>query len=86
MLVISYYMCVCFQSFPPDLVVWTVYCLVVAVFFTVIKAFNHRLHHMFDTSEVIEEPLSSDESSDDRSEKTDDHLSPTEASQSQKTR
>ena len=73
-----------FQVFPPGLVVWLVYCLVIAGFFSLTKAVNHMLHHMFDSSEVVEEALSSEESSDDRSEKTDDQLTPTDVTQSQK--
>ena len=41
-------------------------------FFIITKAFNHRLHYMFDTSEMIEETASSDEGSDDAFEKSDD--------------
>jgi hypothetical protein len=39
----------------PSLIVWTIYCGIIGLIFTTIKVFNYRLHHMFDTSEVIEE-------------------------------
>lgn len=44
-----------FQTLVPSLIVWTVYCCVIGAAFTIIKVFNYQLHHMFDTSEVIEE-------------------------------
>lgn len=37
----------------------------IGVLFVLIKIINHRLHHMFDTSEVIEEESSEVEKSTD---------------------
>ncbi len=34
---------------------WLLYTVVVAAVFTVVKLVNHRLHHMYDTSEVVED-------------------------------
>ncbi|VDI15303.1 Hypothetical predicted protein [Mytilus galloprovincialis] len=42
-------------TLEPSLVVWTIYCCVIGAIFTIIKIFNFRIHHMFDTSEVIED-------------------------------
>lgn len=44
----------------PSLIVWTVYCTIVAVVFITLKAVNVQLHKMFDTGDYFEE--SSDES------------------------
>lgn len=33
--------------------VWALYCVIVGVFFTVLKFVNLSLHHMYDTSECI---------------------------------
>ncbi|WAR19969.1 PCX3-like protein [Mya arenaria] len=43
-------------TLSPTFIVWTIYCAVIGVVFAVLKFFNYRLHHMFDTCEVIEEP------------------------------
>ncbi|XP_052769095.1 pecanex-like protein 1 isoform X2 [Mya arenaria] len=42
-------------TLSPTFIVWTIYCAVIGVVFAVLKFFNYRLHHMFDTCEVIEE-------------------------------
>ncbi|KAL3873552.1 hypothetical protein ACJMK2_036651 [Sinanodonta woodiana] len=34
---------------------WGLYCGIVCLFFVFVKLFNYKLHHMFDTSEVVEE-------------------------------
>ncbi|XP_022112780.2 pecanex-like protein 1 isoform X1 [Pieris rapae] len=39
--------------FPPASVGWAVYCVLVALVFTVLKVINHGLHHMYDTKELI---------------------------------
>ncbi|XP_046384119.1 pecanex-like protein 1 isoform X2 [Ischnura elegans] len=41
--------------FPPSLFVWLTYITTVAVIFATIKVANYRLHHMYDTSECIQE-------------------------------
>uniref|UniRef100_UPI00405349CB pecanex-like protein 3 n=1 Tax=Danio rerio TaxID=7955 RepID=UPI00405349CB len=43
-----------YMALPASLVVAGVYCAVVAVFFTAIKAVNFRLHTMFDLGEIVE--------------------------------
>ncbi|TSL04320.1 Pecanex-like protein 3 [Bagarius yarrelli] len=43
-----------YMALPPTIVVAGVYCAVVAVFFTAIKAVNFRLHAMFDLGEIVE--------------------------------
>ncbi|KAG5844145.1 hypothetical protein ANANG_G00158400 [Anguilla anguilla] len=43
-----------YMALPSSMVVAGVYCLVVAVFFTAIKAVNFRLHAMFDLGEIVE--------------------------------
>ncbi|KAJ8266146.1 hypothetical protein GJAV_G00126460 [Gymnothorax javanicus] len=43
-----------YLALPPSMVVAGVYCLVVAAFFTAIKAVNFRLHTMFDLGEIVE--------------------------------
>ncbi|CAK1542907.1 unnamed protein product [Leptosia nina] len=42
--------------FPPASAGWLVYCLLVAILFTVLKLINHGLHHMYDTNELIVVP------------------------------
>lgn len=54
-----------FQTLPASVFIWTLYCGIVGVLFIVIKVFNFKLHHMFDTCEVIEE------GTDDKSSKKD---------------
>ncbi|XP_064621323.1 pecanex-like protein 1 isoform X3 [Lineus longissimus] len=44
-----------YLTLPISTIVWTVYCILIASVFTSIKIVNHRLHHMYDTSEVIED-------------------------------
>ncbi|KAG8233452.1 hypothetical protein J437_LFUL010563 [Ladona fulva] len=41
--------------FPPSVFVWITYISTVAVLFVTIKAANYGLHHMYDTSECIQE-------------------------------
>ena len=52
------------QTSPLNAFVWTSYALLVTTVLIIIKVLNHRLHHMFDTSEVIEEPTEADVKSD----------------------
>ncbi|XP_018322376.1 pecanex-like protein 1 isoform X2 [Agrilus planipennis] len=40
---------------PPDKFVWYCYCGIVAVIFATIKLANYALHHMYDTTECIDE-------------------------------
>ncbi|KAJ8308587.1 hypothetical protein KUTeg_013461 [Tegillarca granosa] len=47
-----------------SLIIWVIYCSVITVAFIIIKAFNYRLHHVFDTSEVIEETVDDKNSKD----------------------
>jgi len=44
-----------FQTLEPTLAVWLIYCVILCLVFIFIKIFNYKLHHMFDTCEVIEE-------------------------------
>lgn len=62
--------------------VWLGYSVVVAVSFVIVKFVNYRLHHMFDTEEVIEID-SSVNSSDIKSEKDASKTSETAISKSQ---
>ncbi|KAK3093672.1 hypothetical protein FSP39_018732 [Pinctada imbricata] len=43
-------------TLTPTLAIWTIYCAAIGALFALIKYVNCKLHHMFDTSEVIEEP------------------------------
>ncbi|XP_051956185.1 pecanex-like protein 3 [Xyrauchen texanus] len=43
-----------YMALPPSLVVAGVYCVVIAAFFTAVKAVNFRLHSMFDLGEIVE--------------------------------
>ncbi|KAJ8276365.1 hypothetical protein COCON_G00081170 [Conger conger] len=43
-----------YMALPSSMVVAGLYCLVVAVFFTAVKAVNFRLHTMFDLGEIVE--------------------------------
>uniref|UniRef100_A0A8B9GDP9 Pecanex-like protein n=1 Tax=Amazona collaria TaxID=241587 RepID=A0A8B9GDP9_9PSIT len=45
-------------AFPANSVTVFVYCILVTVFFTVIKVISYRLHLMFDKGEVIQQKLS----------------------------
>ncbi|XP_060804303.1 pecanex-like protein 1 isoform X2 [Amyelois transitella] len=38
---------------PPASSGWILYCILVALLFTILKILNHSLHHMYDTSECI---------------------------------
>ncbi|XP_060592528.1 pecanex-like protein 1 [Ruditapes philippinarum] len=42
-------------TLTPSLFIWILYCGIVGLVFIVVKVMNYKLHHMFDTSEVIEE-------------------------------
>ncbi|GFT28219.1 pecanex-like protein 1 [Nephila pilipes] len=44
----------------PNLIIWTIYCIIVGVVFTVLKVVNVQMHKMFDIGDYCEE--SSDES------------------------
>ncbi|XP_074658604.1 pecanex-like protein 1 [Tubulanus polymorphus] len=64
---------VLYLTLPPSTVVWTVYCVTISVVFILLKTINFKLHHLFDTSEVIEESSNNDDEadkSDDKSVKT----------------
>lgn len=49
-----------FQYFPPTAFLWYVYCVSVAVVLTTIKLVNYSLHHMYDTTECIQEEIDDD--------------------------
>ncbi|XP_063385442.1 protein pecanex [Cydia fagiglandana] len=51
--------------FPPASLGWIIYCTLVALLFTILKLLNHGLHHMYDTSECIVLPPSTDGTSND---------------------
>ena len=53
-----------FQLLPSTVVIWMLYSMVIAVVFAVVKLTNHRLHHMYDTSEVVKDEDEEDESTD----------------------
>ncbi|XP_061167093.1 pecanex-like protein 1 [Saccostrea echinata] len=53
-----------YLTLESSLIVWTIYCATIGVFFTVIKLVNFKLHHIFDTSEVIEDTPKGDKSED----------------------
>lgn len=61
-----------FQLLPSTFVIWMLYSVTIAVSFAVIKLVNHRLHHMYDTSEVVEDEEEEEESTDeaDKAEET----------------
>ncbi|XP_032872808.1 pecanex-like protein 3, partial [Amblyraja radiata] len=44
-----------FMAIPPSTSVAGIYCAVVAVFFTMVKSINYRLHAMFDEGEIVEQ-------------------------------
>ena len=44
-----------FQTMAPTFIVWSIYCGFVGLVFLLLKIFSYRLHHMFDTCEIIEE-------------------------------
>ncbi|XP_078283820.1 pecanex-like protein 3 [Rhinoraja longicauda] len=44
-----------FMAIPPSTSVAGIYCAAVAVFFTVVKSVNYRLHAMFDEGEIVEQ-------------------------------
>lgn len=46
---------VLFQTLDPTLVTWGIYCFVIGVAFTLVKLTNFKLHHVFNTGEVVEE-------------------------------
>ena len=50
-----FHLCLSFQTLTPSLLIWVLYCGIVGLVFVVVKVMNYKLHHMFDTSEVIEE-------------------------------
>jgi hypothetical protein len=43
--------------FPPTRYMWYFYCLLVTIVLAVIKLVNYGLHHMYDTSECIQEEV-----------------------------
>ncbi|KAL4237244.1 hypothetical protein ACF0H5_001963 [Mactra antiquata] len=44
-------------TLPASFLVWAIYCGIVGIVFVCVKIMNYKLHHMFDTSEVIEEEV-----------------------------
>nr|CAD7430528.1 unnamed protein product [Timema monikensis] len=52
--------------FPATMFVWGVYCSTIALLFTILKLANLGLHHMYDTSECIEEAQESDRPESER--------------------
>jgi hypothetical protein len=44
-----------FQCAPVSVYAWAFYCASIGALFAVLKAANYGLHHMFDTSEGIQE-------------------------------
>ncbi|CAH1791928.1 unnamed protein product [Owenia fusiformis] len=52
-----------YLSLAPSVIIWTIYCGFIGVLFTTVKILNFRLHHMFDTSECIEEEVEDEEGS-----------------------
>ncbi|XP_048259849.1 pecanex-like protein 1 isoform X1 [Haliotis rufescens] len=65
------YLWMFFLAFPlilhltlkPSVLVWTVYCGVIALLFLLVKVVNFRLHHMYDTGDVDEDEPKSDKGS-----------------------
>jgi len=57
------------QTLPSDWITWGLYTAVLSILFFTLKLVNHRLHHMFDTSEVIEEEQEADITSADEQSK-----------------
>ena len=55
--------CLYFQTLPASVFIWTLYCGIVGAVFIAVKFFNFKLHHMFDTCEVIEEGTTDDKTS-----------------------
>ena len=51
----------CFQYFPATFLVWGIYCIIVAALFGALRFVSYGLHHMYDTSECIQEPPSVEE-------------------------
>ncbi|XP_060711807.1 pecanex-like protein 3 isoform X3 [Hemiscyllium ocellatum] len=43
-----------YMALPPSTSVAGIYCAIVALFFTVVKSVNYRLHAMFDEGEIVE--------------------------------
>ena len=52
--------CFLLQTLDPSVLVWGLYCGAVGVMFTVIKIFNFKLHHVFNTGELVEEDAKSE--------------------------
>ena len=48
------------QTLEPSVLVWGLYCGAVGVMFTFIKLFNFKLHHVFNTGELVEEDSKSE--------------------------
>ncbi|XP_041035820.1 pecanex-like protein 3 isoform X2 [Carcharodon carcharias] len=43
-----------FMALPPSTSIAGIYCAIVALFFTMVKSINYRLHAMFDEGEIVE--------------------------------
>ncbi|KAK7103857.1 pecanex-like protein 1 isoform X2 [Littorina saxatilis] len=51
---------VLYLTLVPSVLVWGLYCGTVGVVFTLVKIFNFKLHHVFNTGELVEEDVKSD--------------------------
>lgn len=49
-----------FQYLPPSAYIWYLYCGIVSCVILVVKILNYALHHMYDTSECIQEEVCDD--------------------------
>ncbi|XP_013392762.1 pecanex-like protein 1 [Lingula anatina] len=72
-----------YLTLPSSLVVWSIYCAVIAAVFIVVKGINYKLHNVFDTSEMIEEEEAHE--SDTSSSKADDGSSKTDKTTASRT-
>ena len=59
------------QTLESSLFVWLLYCGAVGVGFVIIKWVNHRLHFIYDTTEVTEEKTDSIKNTDNDSKSED---------------
>ncbi|KAE8738165.1 pecanex [Frankliniella occidentalis] len=50
--------------FPATFLVWGIYCFIVAVLFGILRLISYGLHHMYDTSECIQETPSVEEAAE----------------------
>lgn len=45
-----------------SVIVWSAYCGTIGVLFIILKTINARFHHLFDTTEAVQEPVVNDTS------------------------